>query len=104
MSRLAGGYTGQSSAARSRPISGWDLRQGQHYITDLTAAFSECARVLRREGVLVFSTHHPFDAEGLTPSRADVMVTYMPRSSRRNGRGSARCVIGAGRCAMLLNR
>jgi SAM-dependent methyltransferase len=35
-----------------------------HYITDLTAAFSECARVLRREGVLVFSTHHPFDAEG----------------------------------------
>jgi SAM-dependent methyltransferase len=35
-----------------------------HYITDLTAAFSECARVLRREGRLVFSTHHPFDAEG----------------------------------------
>jgi SAM-dependent methyltransferase len=35
-----------------------------HYITDLTAAFSECARVLRHEGVLVFSTHHPFDAEG----------------------------------------
>ena len=26
-----------------------------HYITDLTAAFSECARVLRREGLRLFN-------------------------------------------------
>jgi ubiquinone/menaquinone biosynthesis C-methylase UbiE len=75
-----------------------------HYITDLTAAFSECARVLRREGVLVFSPTILSTLRVSTPSRADVMATCMRRSLRRNGNGSARCVIGAGRCAILLNR
>jgi SAM-dependent methyltransferase len=30
-----------------------------HYIADLSKAFSELARVLRPNGILVFSTHHP---------------------------------------------
>ena len=30
-----------------------------HYLTDLSAAFVECARLLRPGGTLVFSTHHP---------------------------------------------
>jgi len=30
-----------------------------HYVTDLAMTFSEWARVLRPQGVLVFSTHHP---------------------------------------------
>ena len=30
-----------------------------HYVTDLAKTFRECARLLRPQGVLVFSTHHP---------------------------------------------
>jgi SAM-dependent methyltransferase len=35
-----------------------------HYVADVFVAFVECARVLRPDGALVFSTHHPFDTEG----------------------------------------
>jgi SAM-dependent methyltransferase len=36
-----------------------------HYTSDLTATLAEFARVLRRPGVLVFSTHHPMlDVDG----------------------------------------
>jgi SAM-dependent methyltransferase len=35
-----------------------------HYVADLAAAFAECTRVLRPEGVLIFSTHHPFNTAG----------------------------------------
>lgn len=31
-----------------------------HYLKDLTLFFSECNRVLRKYGIMVFSTHHPF--------------------------------------------
>jgi SAM-dependent methyltransferase len=30
-----------------------------HYLADLSAVFTECARLLRPGGALVFSTHHP---------------------------------------------
>ena len=31
-----------------------------HYLNDLTLFFSECNRVLKKDGIMVFSTHHPF--------------------------------------------
>ncbi len=60
----------RSSLSRAKPrISGffatgvWDIVfsvYALHYVPDLPRCFAECARVLRPQGLLVFSTDHPF--------------------------------------------
>jgi 2-polyprenyl-3-methyl-5-hydroxy-6-metoxy-1,4-benzoquinol methylase/GNAT superfamily N-acetyltransferase len=67
-----------------------------HYVTDLAKTFCEWARLLRPQGVLVFSTHHPIHQPSIL-DRGYLKAELM----RKSGHGSERkCATTAGRSAI----